>query len=126
MPRGGRREKAGKKSTWESGRSFNETKVIRVPVEFAEQLLDLAHRLDAGESIETVTNSAEANEEVEALRRQAEEFQERVNQLESRLSSSSLKAKRDSALASLNMGAAAARYKDASKVLNAFIKSLTD
>jgi uncharacterized protein YlxW (UPF0749 family) len=126
MPRGGRRENAGKKSTWSSGRSFAETKVIRVPTEFAEQLLDVARRLDAGESIELVTNSIEANQEVEALRKQVEELQERVNQLESRLSGSSLKVKRDRALASLNMGAAAARYKDATKVLNVFIRSLTD
>lgn len=126
MSRGGRRENAGKKSTWESGRSFSETKVIRVPIEFASQLLDLAHRLDAGESIETVANSIEAKEEVEALRKEVEELQGRIDQLESRLNSFSLKVKRDRALASLNMGAAAARYKDASKVLNAFIRSLTD
>ena len=118
MPRGGRRENAGKKSRWESGRTFAETKVIRVPIEFAEQLLDIARRLDAGESIELVTNSIEPAKEVESL-------QEQVSQLEARLSSSSLQRKRDDALASLSMGAAAARYKDAKKVLDAFIKNLT-
>jgi cell fate (sporulation/competence/biofilm development) regulator YlbF (YheA/YmcA/DUF963 family) len=125
MPRGGHREKAGKKSRWESGRTFAETKVIRVPIEFAEQLLDVARRLDAGESIELVTNSIEATKEVENLIEQVESLQEQVSQLEARLSSSSLKQKRDEALASLSMGAAAARYKDAKKVLDAFIKNLT-
>lgn len=126
MPRGGRRENAGKKSRWESGRSFAETKVIRVPIEFAEQLLDMAHKLDAGETTEIETNSKEAAEEIENLTEQVEKLQERVNQLESQLSNALLKEKRDRALAALNMGAAAARYKDAKKVLDVFIKSLTD
>jgi TusA-related sulfurtransferase len=125
MPRGGRRENAGKKSRWDSGRTFAETKVIRVPIEFAEQLLDVARRLDAGESIEIVTNSGRATEEIESLTNLVNSLQERVNQLEAQLSSSSLKRKRDSALARLSMGKAAARYKDASKVLDAFIENLT-
>jgi hypothetical protein len=63
MPRGGRRENAGKKSSWGSGRSFAETKVIRVPTEFADQLLGMAHKLDAGEQIDLVTNSGEFTQE---------------------------------------------------------------
>ena len=125
MPRGGRRENAGKKSRWESGRTFAETKVIRVPTEFAEQLLDIARRLDAGESIESATNSIEATNGVENLTEQIESLQERINHLELQLNRSLLNEKRDRALAALNMGASAARYKDAKKVLDAFIKSLT-
>jgi uncharacterized protein YlxW (UPF0749 family) len=125
MPRGGRRENAGRRSTWDSGRGFSETKLIRVPTEFADQLLDLAHRFDAGESVETVTNSTEATKEVENLTEQIETLQKHINYLESQLSSSLLNEKRDRALAALNMGASAARYKDAKKVLDAFIKNLT-
>lgn len=119
MPRGGRRENAGKKSTWESGRSFAETKVIRVPVEFAEQLLELAHKMDAGEYNEIVTQSNSDTEEVKNL-------QERIKQLEDRLSESSLKEKSSGALAVLKFGSAAPQYKAAAKVLNVFIKSLAD
>lgn len=46
--RGGKREGAGRKSTWDSGVTFEETTTIRVPAYLAEQLLDLAHQLDAG------------------------------------------------------------------------------
>ena len=124
MPRGGRRENAGKKSTWESGRSVTETKLIRVPTEFAEQLLELAHRLDAGESIETVTNSVEPAKEIEKLTEQIESLQKHINYLELKLSRSLLNEKRDRALATLNLGVSAGRYKDAKKVLDAFIKGL--
>lgn len=47
MPRGGHREKSGRKSTWKSGCKFVDTKLIRVPASLAEQLLEIAHRLDA-------------------------------------------------------------------------------
>jgi DNA-directed RNA polymerase subunit RPC12/RpoP len=51
MPRGGSREKAGRKSTWKSGCKFEDTKSIRVPAHIADQVLEIAHKLDAGESI---------------------------------------------------------------------------
>ena len=53
MPRGGSRKGAGRKSSWNN----KETTVIRVPKVFADQLLDIAKRLDRGESIESVTQS---------------------------------------------------------------------
>lgn len=46
MPRGGYREGAGRKGGWMNP----ETQVIRVPKIFAAQLLDIARRLDLGES----------------------------------------------------------------------------
>jgi hypothetical protein len=58
MSRGGKREGAGRKTTWASGRSIEDTTVIRVPKEFASKLLEIAHKLDAGESIDFVTNSS--------------------------------------------------------------------
>lgn len=63
MPRGGHREKSGRKSTWKSGCSFGETKLIRVPRAIADQLLEIAHNLDAGESLDLVTEK-----EVERLK----------------------------------------------------------
>ena len=53
MPRGGSRKGAGRKSAWNN----KETTVIRVPKVFADQLLDIAQRLDKGEHIEFVTES---------------------------------------------------------------------
>ena len=44
MPRGGKREGSGPKSTWKSGK----TKTIRVPEAFADQVLDITRRLDKG------------------------------------------------------------------------------
>jgi len=59
MTHGGKRTGAGRKSTWRSGCPFTETKLIRVPIAIAEQILDIAHRLDAGERIDLVTNSTD-------------------------------------------------------------------
>lgn len=53
MPRGGRREKAGRKSAW----NHSETDVIRVPRAFIPQLLEIARRFDNGEIIDFVTKS---------------------------------------------------------------------
>lgn len=47
MPRGGKREGAGNKFKWKHGK----TKTIRVPVELADQLLELAKKLDEGETV---------------------------------------------------------------------------
>ena len=57
MPRGGHREKAGRKSTWVSGCKFEDTKLIRVPATIAAQLLEIAHKLDGGEAIDSDTKS---------------------------------------------------------------------
>ncbi|GEM_PF-2739578 len=57
MVRGGKRERAGCKTTWESGVKFEETSPIRVPVYIKDKVLEIAHRLDAGELLESVSNS---------------------------------------------------------------------
>lgn len=57
MPRGGRRLGAGGKHKWIHG----ETKVIRVPVALADQVLAIARILDEGKSLEDVTPSKTIN-----------------------------------------------------------------
>jgi hypothetical protein len=47
MPRGGKREGAGSKPKWKHGK----TRTIRVPVELADQILELAKKLDQGEAL---------------------------------------------------------------------------
>ena len=51
--RGGYRENAGRKSSWH----HSNTCTIRIPKPFAEQLIELARRLDNGEIIDTDTES---------------------------------------------------------------------
>lgn len=53
MSRGGARKGAGRKSRWRSGK----TKMIRVPEVLAEQLLEIAEKLDSGETIDYESNS---------------------------------------------------------------------
>lgn len=62
MPRGGYRERAGRKSTWKSGCSFAETKLIRVPARIADKVLEFAHKLDSEESLDLVSNSNPSDE----------------------------------------------------------------
>lgn len=55
--RGGFREGAGRKTTWESGCTQKDTKPIRVPKAIASELLVIAHKLDRGEFLESDTKS---------------------------------------------------------------------
>jgi hypothetical protein len=57
MARGGYREKAGRKTSWASGCKFEDTKIIRVPKAIADKLLDIAHKLDEGGSLDLVSKS---------------------------------------------------------------------
>ncbi len=56
MSRGGYREKSGRKSGW----NHADTKTIRVPMVFADRLLEIAHALDSGEVIDSVTKSIDS------------------------------------------------------------------
>lgn len=53
MPRGGRRDGAGGKHKWIHG----ETKVIRVPIQLADRILEIARMLDEGVPLDIVTGS---------------------------------------------------------------------
>jgi hypothetical protein len=57
MARGGSRQGAGRKSTWTSGCTFKDTTLIRVPLRLALTLLELAHKLDEEETIDSITKS---------------------------------------------------------------------
>lgn len=50
MPRGGYRENSGRKPKWNLGR----TKAVRIPEEIAHIILEVAKRLDEGESQDSV------------------------------------------------------------------------
>lgn len=55
MPRGGRREKAGRKSGW----SNSDTQLIRVPKILADRLLEIAKHLDRGDEIRLIETQIE-------------------------------------------------------------------
>jgi hypothetical protein len=57
MARGGQRDGAGRKSTWSSGCKFEQTKLIRVPSSISDKILEIAHKLDSGETIDLETKS---------------------------------------------------------------------
>lgn len=59
MPRGGRREKAGRKSGWVN----SETQLIRVPKILANRLIEVAKHLDQGDEVQLV--GAEALGEIQ-------------------------------------------------------------
>lgn len=57
MPRGGARENSGRKPKWNLG----ETKAIRVPLAIADLLLEIARRIDEGETLESIIPQSEVN-----------------------------------------------------------------
>lgn len=67
MTRGGKREGAGRPTSWTSGVKFEETVLIRVPRFLKEKLLDIAHQLDAGEDINVDINAVNREQEIESL-----------------------------------------------------------
>ena len=59
---GGRREGAGRKTTWASGSRKEDSKLVRVPEYIAAEVLRAAHYIDAGgvikyDSLDSVTQS---------------------------------------------------------------------
>ncbi len=57
MARGGQREGAGRKSTWDSGAKFEDTTVIRIPKNIKDKVSVIAYKLDAGDDIDLDSNS---------------------------------------------------------------------
>lgn len=137
MPRGGFRENAGRKSEWASGRTFAETKPIRVPREYSDFLLEIAHRLDAGEVIDLDTESLQ--QENQQLKEQVNKLKYEIDQAtrsqpvqlsllsgQSSLSRSDLDKLRDKSLLLIGVGQQSSTYAKARKAFNHFIKMLLE
>lgn len=124
MPRGGRRKGAGRKTQWESGCSFSETVVIRIPKVLKNELLEIAHRLDAGEEIDLVSKSIrERNDYLEGkvieLEKKSQDFEEQPLQLEMNLPSNDFwHGFKASILKALSMGSQSKTYKRVEQALN--------
>ena len=121
MPRGGRRRGAGRKTTWVSGCSFEDTAIIRVPKYLKDEILDIAHRLDAGEEFDLVSKSIkERNDYLEGKVLELEKELNQPKQLEipSALNSDFWNALRNNVLKSLKMGSQSKTYKRVEQALN--------
>jgi hypothetical protein len=70
MPKGGRRS-----TTWNSPWVNAPTKLVRVPIAIAEEILTLAKRIDRGEKLtETDEKATGESENVETLQEKADRF----------------------------------------------------
>jgi hypothetical protein len=82
MTRGGYREKAGRKTSWVSGCKFADTKIVRVPAVIAAQVLEIAHKLDAGEEIAEGEQTEKLRQEVLKLKAVIEVQSKQIKELE--------------------------------------------
>lgn len=81
MARGGKRQNAGRKTSWISGCRFEDTKLIRVPKVLSDKLLEFAHRLDQSDNYELVTKSYLSELESKCKKLPDLESQEKAMQL---------------------------------------------
>jgi hypothetical protein len=145
MARGGYRENSGRKTSWASGCGFDDTKTIRVPKSLADQITEIAHRLDAGEIIGLDTESINAltkenfrikeeqqklQDEIEKcrieLRRSRETIQPKQLQigLMPLSDDTKIEALKDDVLRSLKLGSQSPGYSSAKKACKRLIELL--
>ena len=123
MSRGGKRKGAGRKTAWKSGCAFTETTVIRVPKYLKDEILELAHRLDAGEEVDLVSKSLrKRNDYLEGRVLDLEGELDKPKQLESTLDSSFWNTLQANVLSSLAMGSQSKAYKRVEKALKKEIR----
>lgn len=119
MSRGGARQGAGRKSTWASGCTREDTIPIRVPKALKSKIWDYAHKLDAGEDLECVVKSLkEENEQLKA------QLAEQRSQSTPTKNKQDLVKLRDEALKILKLGKQSKTYKTAKDAFDFFIKNL--
>ncbi len=92
--RGGVREGAGRKSSWKSGCKQEHTKLMRVPGNLVDRLNEIAHRLDAGETIDLDTKSIEGEnqklkQEIDLLKQRLSQSSEEIKRLKTEKESNS-------------------------------------
>lgn len=143
MPRGGYHPNAsrwGRKSGWLND---SVTKTIRVPEALADQVLDIAHKLDEGYIIDCDTKANEQVSkllaELEQLRSERDQLDREVNELHAKIGDldleltnlkqqpqeqPDLEAIRDHALTKLKLGKQAPEYKRAKKYMDLLLAQL--
>lgn len=143
MPRGGyhpHAERWGRKSAWLNG---SVTKTIRVPEALAERVLDIAHKLDEGDTIDCDTKANDSVSkllaELEQLRSERDQLDREVNELHAKVGDLDLEltnlkqqpqqqldfeAIRDRALTKLKLGKQAPEYKRSKKAMDLLIAEL--
>lgn len=122
MNRGGVRQGAGRKSTWASGCGREDTIPIRVPKYIKDKIWNYAHKLDAGEDLESVVKSL--NEENEQLRQEIEKMRSSLDSSSTLPDKQVLSELRDRSLSLLRVGRQSKTYTSAEKAFDYFINSL--
>lgn len=84
MPRGGARQGAGKPSSWSSSCKYENTKLIRVPRAIGDQVIAIAHDIDAG---------IDYPAEVKKLKAEIKQLQEQLIVLKQTVANDELKQK---------------------------------
>ena len=118
MPRGGVRKGAGRKSTWSSGCTREDTVPIRVPKYLKDKIIVYAHKLDDGEDLECVTESLK--NENQKLKLDLAKLQNSSNNH----SSCDFIELRDKALKLLKMGTQSKTYKKCQQAFDYFIDNM--
>lgn len=138
MPRGGyhpHAERWGRKSAWIND---SVTKTIRIPGDLADQVLDLAHKLDRGEVIAYDTESIQALRDelsqlgdlLKAVSDERDDLQKLNHTLTAELDAKppqqlpDLEATRERILAGLKLGKQAPEYKRTKAAIDRFIGEL--
>lgn len=144
MPRGGYHPHAdrwGRKSAWLNA---SVTKTIRIPEALAEQVLDIAHKLDEGVTIDcdtkALTEVTDLKAQVEQLRSERDQLDLEVDRLHAKVGDldleltnlkeqqpqqkPDLEAIRDRALTKLKLGKQAPEYKRAKKYMDLLLAEL--
>lgn len=126
MARGGYRKGAGRKSSWASGCSKEETKPIRVPITIADKVLSIFHQLDEGKEIKIDNDTQSIKLENQGLKGKIKELEGKIQQstLNKAIQSYNVAQQKKQTLSILKVGNQASLYKKASFVLDKFIESL--
>ena len=88
MTRGGKRENAGRPSSWASGCTRDDTTPIRVPKYLKDKVDDYAHRLDAGEDLDCVVKSLQ--DKITSLESELDKLNLSTQQVDTEVSSQPL------------------------------------
>ena len=89
MPRGGHHPHAKRWGRTKSWNNASDTKTIRVPEALADEVLEIAHKLDRGEAIAYVSESMMA--EIESLKEVVRQLTEERDNLKQQLMTQKLK-----------------------------------
>ena len=126
MPRGGKREGAGRKSGWASGCKKKDTQTMRIPIHILKEVYEAAHRLDAGEKIDWDVQS-----KIRVLEQKVKDLESELNKgqleivYETGMTKKELEEHKLKALSFLKVGKQSTYYKRGKEALEYFIGKIS-